>query len=145
MGEIKLSKYVTDPTMDSETPFLVVDDSDTARNAVVSSLREIGFDGPIYDVANLADAVKTLKTKKVRFILCDWQLENGREGIELLDAVRKVSTKAPFIMITSLDEVENILKAIEKGASEYLVKPCNPTDLKEKILNALKNHNKANS
>lgn len=48
-------------------------------------------------------------------------------GIEVLEKIRAKKNKLelPVIMVTSKDEVEDIVDALKKGASDYVTKPVN--------------------
>ena len=56
-------------------------------------------------------------------------------GLELLEAVRKDRTlqSIPFFMITAEADKKNIMKAIDAGVSNYIVKPFNIGTLKKKM------------
>jgi DNA-binding response OmpR family regulator len=59
-------------------------------------------------------------------------------GFELLDAVDRECCNAAFITITGEASVDSAIKAIRKGASDYLRKPFEPDELIIRVENVLK-------
>lgn len=114
---------------------LVVDDDTFSREIIKDHLSEIGL-GSIEEAANGIEAAKRLKSdgNQVELILCDWKMPK-MDGIELLKFVRKDETLSdlPFIMVTSVGDVENIKEAILAGVSDYIAKPVDIDTLKTKI------------
>lgn len=57
------------------------------------------------------------------------------DGYEVLDRIKKneLFCHIPVIMISAVDEIDSVLRCIENGADDYLVKPFNPTLLKARI------------
>ena len=60
----------------------------------------------------------------------------GMSGLEILSAIRKRGVKTPVIMLSALNEVEDKIKGLEKGADDYLAKPFKTAELVAR-LNAL--------
>ncbi|QRR00394.1 response regulator [Dyadobacter sandarakinus] len=75
---------------------------------------------------------------EVVMILSDINMP-GMSGIELLKSIRKEHPAAPpmVMMITAYGDRENHDQAIHLGADDFLTKPVNFTELKEKLLNNL--------
>ncbi|MCC6131534.1 MAG: response regulator transcription factor [Acidobacteria bacterium] len=55
-------------------------------------------------------------------IILDWMLP-GRDGLEVLKALRKKSVLAPILVLTARDGVEDRVAGLDAGADDYLVKP----------------------
>jgi DNA-binding response OmpR family regulator len=47
----------------------------------------------------------------------------GRDGLEILAAVRKRDISVPVLMLTSKDAIEDRVRGLNAGADDYLVKP----------------------
>ena len=64
------------------------------------------------------------------------------DGEELLTWVRQQENlkNVPFIMVTSRGDKEFVVKAIQSGVSDYLVKPFNNKQFLEKVYKSLKRH-----
>ncbi|MCO4793924.1 MAG: response regulator [Bacteriovoracaceae bacterium] len=113
---------------------LVLEDMESIRNQMVSDLKSLGYNGEIYEAPDLKSAVETCKSKPIDLIISDWNLPDGT-GFDFLVKIKKVAklAKIPFIMCTTMDEVENMINAIHEGANEYVVKPWSKEDLGNKV------------
>jgi two-component system copper resistance phosphate regulon response regulator CusR len=47
----------------------------------------------------------------------------GRDGIEVLETLRKQGTKTPVLLLTAKDAIEDRVLGLDAGADDYLVKP----------------------
>jgi DNA-binding response OmpR family regulator len=62
----------------------------------------------------------------------------GMTGFEVLDAVDRKRCSSAFIIVTGEASVDSAIKAIRKGASDYLRKPFEPDELIVRVENVLK-------
>lgn len=117
---------------------LVVDDMDSIRSLVNSTLNELGV-RKIYLVPNGSVAWKQLKDARIDLIICDWDMPK-MSGLELLRLVRasKPHSQIPFLMLTATTEKEKVMEAVEAGASDYLTKPFSPKDLEYRVIKLLR-------
>lgn len=117
-----------------EVNFLILEDMDSIREQMINDLKSMGFNGEFYEAPDLKTTVSYCKDKSFEFIISDWNLPDGT-GLDFLKKVKKVSklAKLPFLICTTMDEVENMINAIHEGANEYVVKPWNKEELGEKI------------
>lgn len=127
-------KLLDDVTAPEETTFFILEDSLMYQKKMVAAIREIGFKGKITITASVAEAAKKIDEGVPGFILSDWNLPDGK-GIDFLKIVRAKSelNGVPFIMVTTMDSIDNILDAVKAGADGYLVKLWEKEDLLEKI------------
>lgn len=130
-----------DLTINSDKVFLIIEDEKLFNEYVVESLILLGFNGKFLQAYNLQEASEYLEKERVDFIICDWNLPDG-EGFTLLKAVRKLKRfhETPFLMITANDDVDSMLKSSRYGSSEYLVKPFEVSELKDKIIGSWRHH-----
>lgn len=108
----------------NQSHLLIVDDEELNRDLTALNLLKLG-----YLSSQAADGIQALELiDKVKFdlILLDISMPN-MDGIEVLQRLRaKYSPlELPVIMVTAEDDVNYIIKALEKGANDYLVKPLN--------------------
>lgn len=117
---------------------LIVDDMKMIRVKLRQICAQMGLKN-IYEAADGAEALETLKAIKVDLILSDWNMPK-MTGIELVDEIRKLPNLAevPIIFITSEDQRENILKSLMSGVTDYVVKPFTDGVVKQKIFASLK-------
>ena len=105
---------------------LVVDDEANARTALAELLRDEG-----YRVETAADGFKALgKMEELApdLVLTDLKMP-GMGGVELLEKVRAADEDAVVIVMTAFGAVESAVEAMKKGATDYLTKPLNTTEL----------------
>jgi len=84
-------------------------------------------------------ALEAAAKEKFDLILLDVMMPemSGFEVIEHLKADSK-TRDIPVIFITALNETEDIIKGLNLGSYEYIVKPFNIDELRARIINALK-------
>ncbi len=118
---------------------LVVDDQKDMQKIVQSSLKMLGYIN-IVTANNGRAALDVLDNQNIDLIICDWNMP-VMTGIEFLEKAREQDKYkgTPFLMLTTEGFKENVTLAIEKGVTDYLVKPLVPAVL-EKKLNEILGH-----
>jgi DNA-binding NarL/FixJ family response regulator len=58
----------------------------------------------------------------------------GMDGIALLGALRERGDATPVILLTTFDDEELMLRAVEAGAQGFLLKDASPEDLRDAIV-----------
>ena len=115
---------------------LLIDDSSTMRKIQRRVLSEMNPEFDVVEAGNGKEALERLKEFNYQFglVLCDINMPE-MNGMETLKAIRTdpQSAKLPVIMCTSVAEKGQVMEAIKAGATNYLVKPFQPEDLKNKI------------
>lgn len=99
---------------------LVVEDEEK----VAVALRE-GLEGEGYDVvveSTGEGAFFRLVRDRFEVILLDLMLP-GRDGLEILSALRKQGLDTPVVVLTARDTLEDRVVGLDAGADDYLVKP----------------------
>ncbi len=126
--------------MNSNTHFLIVDDYANIRDLVKKQLNQLGIKN-ITEYDNAVDAFNYLNTdhEEVEFIISDWNMPN-MTGLEFLTKVRSHDNynNIPFIILTTENEQEKVLAAVEAGVSNFLIKPWKLEEFAEKIASAWK-------
>ena len=121
------------------TIFLVVDNSEAIRQALIQKLRASGAQRCL-EASNGEEALIILREQTIDVILSDSDI-SPMSGLDLLKAVRtdaKLCSIA-FVMITNESNRNYSLDMIEYGVSSVLVKPYTFDGLAEHIEKALKN------
>lgn len=130
------------PQTERDYKVLVADDELTIRKIVKAVLNSMGIrditecsDGKdAYDTLKLPKASTGEKKRRYDFIICDWMMPH-MTGIELLEKLRGEASfkNFPFLMLTAEADSDRVVKAIEKGVTDYCVKPFTSGDLEKKI------------
>jgi len=126
--------------MDKNIKILIVDDFATMRKVIRNILKQLGYEN-IVEAEDGVLGLRVLKSQKVDFVICDWNMPN-MTGLELLKAVRADSDigSTPFLMVTAEALQENVVAAVKAGVSNYIVKPFTAEILNEKITKILESH-----
>lgn len=113
---------------------LHLEDMQNIHDQMVADLRSVQIENEIVHALNLKAAYEACKTKPIGYIISDWNLPDGT-GFEFLKKIRatKKFATTPFLMCTTMDEVEDMINAINEGANDYLIKPWKRSELFEKV------------
>jgi phosphoserine phosphatase RsbU/P len=67
--------------------------------------------------------------------LLDWMLPGGMDGPDICKAVRAKASEARtyLILLTARSAAADIVRGLDAGADDYLVKPCNPAELRARL------------
>lgn len=117
------------------TRVLVVDDHQLFRRGVVSLLREYGFK-VAGEAGNGAEAIKLAETLPLDVILMDMHMP-GTDGVE---AIRKLAWRFPILVLSVSDNDADLSRAIQAGASGYVLKHIEPVQLIEAVQRVVKGH-----
>lgn len=117
---------------------LLVDDSGVMRKIIARALHSLWID----EVVEAADGVEALSVfgngEGFDLVLTDWNMPN-MNGLELVTAIRAAGHTLPIMMITTETEKGQVIKAIEAGVNDYLVKPFDNETLTQKLERVLPN------
>jgi two-component system response regulator MtrA len=116
-------------------PRILVVDDDTAISEMIGIvLRSEGYE-PSF-AADGAAALEAFATDDPDLVLLDLMLP-GIDGIEVCTRIRTESG-VPIIMLTAKGETTDVVKGLESGADDYMVKPFNPKELVARIRTRLR-------
>ena len=118
---------------------LIIDDDFTTQLLLERTLQMKG-----YDIALASDGEEgIIKAKTIRpaLIICDWIMprKNGLEVCSQIKSVPELSTTF-FILLTSLDSVEDRIKGLDAGADDFLCKPIEMNELTARVRAGLRLH-----
>ncbi|MBI4383772.1 MAG: response regulator [Nitrospinae bacterium] len=112
---------------------LVVDDLSVMKRLMTQFLNNMGFEN-VLQADNARDALLILKTEKVDLVISDWMMPEV-DGLMFLKEIRNDEKLKglPFLMVTLLDQKENIVKAAQARVSDYIIKPLNAEIFQTKV------------
>jgi len=113
---------------------LVVDDDTALAEMIGIVLRSEGFE-PSF-CADGSEAVAAFHSSRPDLVLLDLMLP-GMDGIEVCSRIREESG-VPIIMLTAKSDPTDVVKGLESGADDYIVKPFNPKELVARIRTRLR-------
>ena len=113
---------------------LVVDDDKIILDSLCEFLSLEGFETA--GAESLKEAAAKLGKQSYCLAMVDVNLPDG-DGFELLDMVRKDHPQTVVIIITAYGTIESAVKAIKKGAYDYLTKPIIDDELRMAVDRAI--------
>ena len=113
---------------------LVVDDDTALAEIIGIVLRTEGFEPYFCDDGT--GALSAFRASKPDLVLLDLMLP-GMNGIEVCALIREESG-VPIIMLTAKSDTTDVVKGLESGADDYVVKPFNPKELVARIRTRLR-------
>jgi len=116
------------------TRAMVVDDSRATRMILSKMLADRGFD--VLQAVNGKDALERMERdgRSLQLVLVDWNMPE-LSGFDFIQAVRARPEFAQvrLLMITTETETEQMVRALQAGADEYLMKPFTVDAVQEKL------------
>jgi len=113
---------------------LVVDDDPALAEMIGIVLRSEEFEPTFCDDG--AAALDAFHASKPDLVLLDLMLP-GMDGIEVCARIREESG-VPIIMLTAKSDTADVVRGLESGADDYVVKPFNPKELVARIRTRLR-------
>ncbi len=110
---------------EKNSKILLVDDDQTILDILKPGLEQAEFD--VLTASNAETAIDCYENHYPDICVIDFSLPD-HDGTELVKKLRQIRYR-PVIMLSSHDEIEIVDKAIETGASHYLVKPLSAKQL----------------
>ncbi|HEY1171996.1 MAG TPA: response regulator [Verrucomicrobiae bacterium] len=116
---------------------LVVDDDRLVGNTIVDALR--GEQLSVFQVMTAADGLNSSVTRRAELILLDIGLPDD-DGFNVLQRLKANPDTAPIpvIILTAWNSVEDKVKGINLGASDYITKPFEIAELRARVKATLK-------
>ncbi len=109
--------------------FLIVDDVDVNRAVIKLSLKSDEYE--FLEAKDGLEAVEIAKKERPDVILMDAVMPN-MNGFEATKAIREINEieRTPVLMITSLDDKNDKIKALDMGVNDFITKPFDKAELK---------------
>ena len=115
------------------TNILCMDNSDTIRKIVMDCVLDLGFN--FYEAENGKQGLEKLdEIKDLKMIILDWNMP-VMSGRETLINIRKMDEYKNVIILAliKIEHKDQVMEAIDLGATNYMLKPFRVNDLQDKI------------
>ncbi|MBU8891916.1 MAG: response regulator [Bacteroidales bacterium] len=126
--------------MNTKIPvILIIDDADSHLYLLQSILSEEGYNVIIENDAQ--NALVIMDEINFDLILLDLMMPKI-DGFTILEIIKTnyKNKNIPVIMVSAKSDIKSIERSIREGAHDYIVKPVNIRDVKNKIKSALNNY-----
>ena len=119
---------------------LIVDDNPDIRNVINELILDAGYKTRL--AANYNQALSEIDNKLPDVAILDVKLDKGdNDGIELLSHIKSKNKDVPVIIISGHANIEMAIKALHKGAFEFIEKPFDRERLLNFVKRAVENYN----
>ncbi|MAT90690.1 MAG: response regulator [Flavobacteriaceae bacterium] len=115
---------------------LIIEDEAAIRRVLVKILTE---ESDSYEVQEAEDGLagtELIKKEDFDLILCDIKMPK-MDGVEVLEAVKKVKPEIPIVMISGHGDLDTAVNTMRLGAFDYISKPPDLNRLLNTVRNAL--------
>ena len=116
---------------------LIVEDEPIYRHMVKKYLLEVGYD--IVEAEDGQTAWELFQQEPFHLVITDWMMP-GLNGPELVQKIRTSGQKnyTYIIMLTAMDDKDNVVLGLESGVDEYLTKPFNSKELIARVASGMR-------
>jgi DNA-binding NtrC family response regulator len=113
---------------------LIIDDDIAVRTSLLLLLKAEAYEA--VDCATPAEAIKIVKKDEPELIILDLNFSNdtsGKEGIDLLNKIKKINAAIPVILITGWASIELAVQGMKAGANDFINKPWSNDHLLQSV------------
>ena len=115
-----------------EMRILLVEDHPESRRTLQRLIERRGHE--VVAVDNAEEAELELRKQPFSFLILDWMLP-GKSGVELCQELRAAPNGEELfiLLVTARDDAQDLERALEAGANDYLIKPLDPARLNVRL------------
>jgi DNA-binding response OmpR family regulator len=117
--------------MNDKIKIMVVDDEYEICSMLKDFLEREGYEA--FTATSVKDALGIIEKERPKVILLDIRMPE-MNGIEAIEEIRKIDEKVGIIMATAVMDEDVARKAMELGASDYIIKPFDLEYLRKSLL-----------
>ncbi|RUA14507.1 MAG: sigma-54-dependent Fis family transcriptional regulator [Flavobacteriia bacterium] len=115
---------------------LVIEDESAIRRVLVKILAEENDDYEVQEAEDGLSGIEIIKKEDFDLVLCDIKMPK-MDGVEVLEAAKKIKPEVPFIMISGHGDLDTAVNTMRMGAFDYISKPPDLNRLLTTVRNAL--------
>ncbi len=115
---------------------LIIEDEPAIRRVLTKILTEESASYQVEEAEDGLQAFEKIKANDYDLVLCDIKMPK-MDGVELLEAVKKIKPEIPMVMISGHGDMETAIQTMRLGAFDYISKPPDLNRLLNTVRNAL--------
>ncbi|MFA7585862.1 MAG: response regulator transcription factor [Novosphingobium sp.] len=114
----------------------VADDQAEDLEGICNALQNAGYTCTAF--TNGDDVIAALRRETFDLLLLDWNMPRSTGLDVLVWVTENLPDPAPVIMLTNRDSKEDVIRGLESGATDFIVKPTDPDIVSARIAAALR-------
>lgn len=114
----------------------IADDQVEDLESLASTLKEAGYACTCMN--NGDDVIAALRRETFDLLLLDWNMPRSSGLDVVLWANENLPNPPPIMLLTSRDSKDDVIRALDSGAMDYIVKPGDPDIIRARISAALR-------
>ena len=115
---------------------LIIEDEGAIRRVLMKILSEENSTYIVEEAEDGAAGYEKIQNTDYDLVLCDIKMPK-MDGVELLEAVKKIKPEIPIVMISGHGDMETAINTMRLGAFDYISKPPDLNRLLNTVRNAL--------
>lgn len=115
---------------------LIIEDEAAIRRVLSKILAEESDTYTVEEAEDGLQGTEMIKNDDYDLVLCDIKMPK-MDGVEVLEAVKKIKPEIPFVMISGHGDLETAIQTMRLGAFDYISKPPDLNRLLNTVRNAL--------
>ncbi len=115
---------------------LIIEDEAAIRRVLGKILSEESDTYKVEEAEDGLAGLEKIKNDDYDLVLCDIKMPK-MDGVEVLEAVKKIKPEIPFVMISGHGDIETAINTMRLGAFDYISKPPDLNRLLNTVRNAL--------
>jgi len=115
---------------------LIIEDEAAIRRVLGKILSEESDTYKVEEAEDGQAGLEKIKNDDYDLVLCDIKMPK-MDGVEVLEAVKKIKPEIPFVMISGHGDIETAINTMRLGAFDYISKPPDLNRLLNTVRNAL--------
>ena len=115
---------------------LVIEDEAAIRRVLTKIISEESDTYQVDEAEDGLQGLEKIKNEDYDLVLCDIKMPK-MDGVEVLEAVRKIKPETPMVMISGHGDLETAVNTMRLGAFDYISKPPDLNRLLNTVRNAL--------
>lgn len=112
---------------DKQTKIMFVDDDLVTGRVMKRNCDNANYCCSVYQSGD--ECIKAFKKCNADIVITDLRMP-GMNGFELLSELRTIDENVPVLVMTGYSSVENAVEAMKRGATDFIKKPFDFTELK---------------
>ncbi|ALL14120.1 response regulator [Caulobacter henricii] len=111
---------------------LVVEDDESIRNLIVSQLQDAGFE--VVTAADGLEGLAAIRERRPDAVLLDINMPS-MDGFTMLERMKNdpATSNLPVLMLSAQSSPEDIRRAVQLGADDYIGKPFESRQLLRRV------------